>query len=957
MKETLFFLTIFSFVCIAFMQANGSAAYTFSNSSTLSTSTPPSIEPKKEGNVSGIILDGETNEPIPAATIRVLDPKDSTLVTGFSSGLEGKFSGRVKLGNYLAQFTFVGYTEVYRPFTLSPDRASLHLDTIILYEGSILLDEAVVTAPLQELVVKGDTLEYNADYFKVTEVAVVEDLLKQMTGVEIDTDGTITVEGKEIKKILVDGKEFFSDDPKIASKNLPAKMVDKLQVLDNKSEMEKMTGFDDGEEEMVINLTVKPEMRRGTFGNVFAGYGSSDRYEANALVNHMQNSDQLSFVGGVNNTNNAGASDLAVSMDNGRGSRGGSGAGGGRSGGGGGGITESGNAGVNLNKEFSKELQVGGNIRYGGNHTEATSRRYTQNFLSGGDTFEDEKNRSSNEGQNFNFDLRLEWRPDSMTTLVFRPNASRSGTSRSEQGEFSTTRDTGDTINFGHSEYYSEANGGSAGGSLSFHRRLGKIGRTVSLSLNGGSNHSESKGVNLSSTYYRSMRPDDLIDQRVTDNNESRNWSGAISYVEPVGNQKYLQLSYNYRQNSSLTEKDTRTRDEEGEYTLFDTNYSRLNDNSSTSQEISLSFRSRAEKYNYSVGFHVHPSASHRKTYVGDSIISNITQNVTNYSPTAQFNYLWSRQKNLRFTYNGSTQQPSVNQISPVTDITDPLNITFGNPDLKPSFRHSASIRFQNSQPQQRRFYMWNSTFNQTINAIVTSRYTDIETGRKENTYRNVNGNWNANTRFTTTQPIIGNKLSVSSTTSANYSRSNGFSNHEENVSRQTNLSQNLNVRLNTEKIQFSIRGNVAYNKVKNSLEGQQDREYFNYATSANTTLFLPYDWNIQSDIRYSTNSGYSDGYKEQEVLWNASVEKQVLKQKNGLVRVKVYDILQQRSNIRRNVSSNYIRDTTSNTLTSYFIVHFVYRFNVFSGGASPRDNRRREGGRESGATSRYRGN
>ena len=886
------------------------------------------------GTLSGKVIDKNTGEAVPAATIRILTMEDSTLVTGASSSSEGTFLIPVKHGNYIANISFVGYTPYFQEFTLSTAQPTVRLDTIALQEQSILLDEAVVTAAPTEILVKGDTLEYNASAYKVTGMAVVEDLLKQMTGVEIDQNGVIKVQGKEIKKIFVDGKEFFSDDPKIASKNLPARMVEKLQVVDKKSEMEKMTGFDDGEEEMIINLTVRPNMKQGSFGNAFAGYGSQERYEVNALVNHMRNSDQMTFMGGINNTNNAGASDLGSAMGGGGGrTRGG--------GGGGNGINTAANSGFNFSKKVSEKLEVGGNIRYGNNRSESLSKVYTQNLLSKGDTYEDQRNRSHSRDENVNMDVRLEWKPDSMTTLIFRPTLSFNTSESIETDLFSTTRVAGDTVNYGNADYNSHGKGKNIGGNLNFNRRLGKVGRSISVELNVRSNDSENKAMNISNTFYTGKRADDLLDQRITNSNSGSNLSGNLSYVEPLGKQKFLQFSYNYRQGSSQSDKDTRTRDEEGNYTVFDTKYSKLNDNSSLNQDIGVDFRSRSEKYNYNVGFRVYPTSSKRKTYIGDSLISNITQNVTNYSPNAQFNYLWSRQKNLHFTYTGNTDQPTVNQISPVIDVSNPLNITYGNPDLKPAFMHRMNVRYQNSNPQENRYQMLSGSFNYTLNAIVTSRFTDPETGRKENTFRNVNGNWDGDIRFITSRPFFSKKFTVSSTSNASYRVNNGFSNNEENVSRQTNLSENLSFNYNSSKFQFSVRGSISYNKVKNSLEGQQDREYFNYGSSANTTIYLPFDINIQSDIRYSTNSGYSDGFKQNETLWNASLEKQILKQKNGLIRVKVYDILQQRSNIRRNVSSNFIRDTTTNTLTSYFIVHFVYRFNVFKGGATRRDMRR----------------
>ena len=885
--------------------------------------------------ISGKIYDAETNEPIPAVTIRILAQNDSTLITGDTSARDGSFSIPVSIGKYIAQFSFMGYSNNFLDIELTKENPSLRLDSIKLNESSFLLDEAVITAQSLEIVVRGDTLEYNASAYNVAEMAVVEDLLKQMPGVEIDASGTIKVQGKEIKRIFVDGKEFFSDDPKVASKNLPAKMIDKLQVLDKKTETELTTGFDDGEEEMIINLTVKPNMKRGTFGNIAGGYGSNDRYEANALINHMRNEDQYTFIGGINNTNNAG---------------------GGRSGrGGGGGVSTSRNGGVNFNKQFSKELQLGGNTNYSSGKNYITSKTYTQNYLKQGDTFEEETSTTNSLYDNISLGFNMEWRPDSLTSIIFRPNISRSTNESENIGEFSTMRESGDTINYGNSHNISSGNSNNWNGDIEINRRFKKRGRSMSIRLRADGNTSNSLASNLSNTYYNGSREDDLLDQRITDTNKSSGFNGSASYVEPIGESYFLQFSYNYRTNSSISDKDTRTQDENGDYVILDKLYSRLNENESTNQNFGINLRTRKEKYDYTIGFSVYPSSSNRTTYIGDSLISDITQNVTNYSPTGHFNYRWSRQQNLRINYNGSTNQPSVNQISPVVDVSNPLNITYGNPNLNPSFNHRVNLRYQHSIPEHNRFYMVNGNFNYTSNAIVSSRFTDPETGRRENTYMNVDGNWNGSMQFTTTQPLKNKKFSISTTTNANYGVNNGFSNNEENINRQLNLSENLSLNYISDKVVFSIRGNVSYNKVKNSLEGQEDREYMNYGTSATSTIYLPYDINIQSDIRYSTNSGYADGFKQNEALWNASIEKQVLKQKNGIVRIRVFDILQQRSNINRSVTSNYIRDTTTNTLTSYFIASFVYRFNAFSGGGSSQDMNRRGSSRGRGPDNRTR--
>ena len=882
------------------------------------------------GTIKGKLIDDATKEAIQEANIRILNQKDSTYVTGIASERNGTFSIPIRNGNYIVHISYIGYSDMFKDVSINNSNATANLGTLSLHEDGVLLSDALITAKALEVVVRGDTVEYNADSYKVSESAVIEDLLKKMPGVEIDADGKITVNGQEIKKILIDGKEFFSDDPKVASKNLPAKMVDKLQVLERRTDMSLMTGFDDGDEEMVINLTVKPGMKEGVFGNAFAGYGSQDRYEANAMVNYMRDKDQLTFLGGLNNTNNAGFSDLASAMF-------GSGGGGGRRGGWGGssGITKSANAGLNFSKEFNEKLTLGGNVRYGDTDTDNTSSVYTQNLLSSGNTFERENNKSNNYSQNINMDFRLEWEPDSMTKFIFRPNASFYNNNRSEISEFSTVRAEGDPINHGDSEYYSKGTGKTIGGTLEGSRKLGSTGRVLSFSIGGGINDSENNAENLSNTFY-STRPEDIIDQRIKNTNDGKNLRFYASYVEPLGNRNFLQLAYNYRYNRSESDKDTRTRDGVGgEYTILDTTYSKRLKNDFYNQNVELNFRATRDKYNYMVGVSMQPSKSESKIYKGETLEESVSQNIINFAPMAQFNYMWTRQKNLRLNYYGRTNQPSVTQLSSVKDFSNPLNISYGNPDLKPAFNHSMRVRYRNFNPEKNSAYMFMTNLGFTVNDIVSSTITDRETGRRESTYENVNGNWNANMRFMTNQPLRNIKFSIFSMTFGNYNNSNGFSNLEKNTSKRLNLGETLGVNYRSDQFDFSLRGNVSYNKVDNSLQGQQNQEYFNYGGNASTTIYLPLDFLIESDFNYSTNSGYADGFDQQEFLWNAALSKQLFKQKNGTIRFKIYDILKQKSDISRSVTSNYIRDTTTNTLTSYFMFHFVYRFNIFKGGGT----------------------
>lgn len=886
-----------------------------------------SIFAQNAHSISGTVIDATSNEAIAQATIRILK-KDSTYVNGHASDVHGKFSIPAKNGTYIVQVSYIGYKDWFYNVTVSSSKNNINLGTIKIHPNNILLKETVVTAKATEVTVKGDTLEYNADSYKVQQGAVVEDLFKKMPGVEVDSEGKITVNGKQVKKILIDGEEFFSNDPKVASKNLPAKMVNKIQVLDRRSDMAQMTGFDDGDEETVINLSVKPDMKEGLMGNTFAGYGSKQRYEANALINYMKHKNQYTFIGGLNNTNNAGFSDLATGMfaGGGRGFRGGMGNNNG--------ITQAGNAGLNFSQSLSSSFKWGGNMRLGETGNDAQTTQYTQNLIKSGNTFERENAIATNKSLNFNSDFRLEWTPDTLTKIIFQPSFSIYKNQRNETGNFITTTELNDTINYGNSQYASQGNGKEMSGRLEVSRELGKKGRVLSAQLRVGMSDTENNGSSASNTYYLGSKPDDIIDQQFSIQSTTKNWRGYLSYVEPIGNNNFVQLAYSYRQNISTSDKKTFSQDANGNYTLLDSTYSKNLKNQFDNQKIELNFKSVRAKYDYTLGFSVSPSSSQSSTGIGNTHIDERKQNVINYAPTAQFNYRWNRQKNLRINYEGSTEQPSVTQLSPVRDVSNPLNVTYGNPNLKPSFSHQLRIRFMNFNSEQKSSYGLFSNINYLTKDIVPMTTTDIRTGYKETTYENVKGNWNANTRLVTNIPLKNIKYSVFSMSFVGYNHTNGFSNGEANLNQRLNLMQVAGINYRSDVLDMSLRGNVSYNSIRNSLANTQNQEYYNYSGMANTTLYLPYDFSITSDITYNTNSGYTTGYQLNEWLWNASLQKQIFKNKNGTIRFKIYDILQQRSNISRTVTANYIRDTTTNTLTSYFMFHFVYRFNIFKGGA-----------------------
>lgn len=891
-------------------------------------------------NVTGSVVEQGSDTHIEQATVRLLNVKDSAMVRGVVSARNGSFTLKnVKKGSYLLHITFIGYDPLYQPLQITGKKNPVNVGKLELSDGAIELGEAVVIGKAPEVTVRNDTVEYNADSYKVTEGSVLEDLLKKMPGVEVDSEGKITVNGKEVKKVMVDGKEFFSDDPKVASKNLPAKMIDKLQVLDKKSDMAQMTGFDDGEEETVINLTVKPGMKQGWFGNAYGGYGSKDRYEGNAMVNRFVNNDQITFMGGANNTNNMGFSDLASTMFSGMGG------GGGRRGGfgAGSGITSSGNAGLNFSKEFKPDkLTLGGNTRYSHSDNDARSKSDRQNILPGdSSSYDNSEAMSRTKSDNFGVDFRLEWKPDTMTQLIFRPSFSFSHSMNDNFSDATTLDNERDTVNTNKSSNYSESNGYNLNASIDFSRKLNNKGRVFSATLSGGNSDSYSDGMNRSDIVYFNQTDalkNSIIDQRSRYDNKGFNYRAYVSWVEPIGHNNFIQATYSISQRKQEALKNVYNQDADGIYNVLDSAYSQSYRNNFISQRASLSFKSQREKFNYTIGLNLDPSYSSSENFVGDTTLSKITRKVVNLSPMAQFNYMFDKRTNLRIMYNGRTSQPSMTQLQPVADISDPTNITIGNPDLNPRYTNNVFIRFQQFTPEKQRAFMIMANGSYIINDIVSYTSYNQETGVKTTTYKNVNGNYSGNVRMMLNTPLKNKKFSINSMTMASFANSNGYINEEKNTNRNLILSERGGIDFRSSYLDLGVNGNIRYNATSNSLQKENNQNTFNYGAGGYTTIYLPLNFKIESDVNWSTNSGYGDGFKQNEVLWNASASKSFLKNNQGTLRFKIYDILQQRSNISRSVTASYIQDSEYNTLGSYFMVHFIYRFSIFKGGASASD-------------------
>jgi hypothetical protein len=536
----------------------------------------------------------------------------------------------------------------------------------------------------------------------------------------------------------------------------------------------------------------------------------------------------------------------------------------------------------------------------------------------------------------------MEWSPNENTKLIFTPNLTYTQNTNRQSGNYLTTLiDPNDSINWGYSEYDSRTANTSLNGNLDFSHKFGKKGRTFSFSIAGGFSDQNANGANDSRTDYKNAQTRSVVtDQIYNTKNNSYNWSGFVSFVEPVGTNNFLQLSYRYRSNKSEQDRQTFKNDGFDNYSIVDSSSTKRLENVFDNQEIRLNFQSVREKYNYTAGIAVQPSNSESKTFEPDTAYSIINR-VVNFAPIVQFIYRWDKQTTLRINYTGTVNQPSATQLSNVRDESNPLNITYGNPDLNPSFQNNLRAQFQKSNQDRTTTITSAANIGFTTNAIVNYSFVD-SVGKRESTYRNVNGNKNANLRFMFNKAFFNRKFSINSASNISYSESNGFINGDQNTTGDMSLGETLRASYRSDLFDLSLRGNVRYSKTDKSLAGQISSEVFDYGGNANTTIYLPWDFGISSDMNYSTNSGYSDGFKQNEWLWNASIQKQLFKDKSGTIKFSMYDILQQRSNISRTSGAQSLQYTASNTVGSYFMFSFTYRFRSFKGAQQQRDYRNR---------------
>jgi hypothetical protein len=898
---------------------------------------------KPLGLIKGTVMDTAAKRGLSYATISLVQAKDSSLISFLRADSTGGFQLKnIANGNYLISASYVGFVPVWVPVNLK-EGESFNLGVLAMTD---LNSESavIVNAKRAPVVMNNDTLEFNTENFKTQPNAVVEDLLKKLPGVVVDADGTVRVNGQKINRVLVNGKEFFTGDPKLATKNLDADAVDKVQVFDKKSDRAAFTGVDDGQSEKAINLKLKKDRNKSLFGKVSAGAGTDSRYDAQTNINKFNGDQQISLLGMANNTNRQGFSindvlnfsgDLARGMRSGGGIniRVGSGDDNGLPISGLGqnqqGIAKTFAGGVNFNDTWKKKTDVNGSfiasdVDLG---TERSSNR--QNLLPGNnfDYVSNSINQKRVQQQRVNFSI--DQRVDSFISFKIVPQITFQQNDNRSTSNYVSTDAKGIKLNDGSSDNSTRSEATNMVTNAQYRQRLKKKGRTISSNLSWNDNNSTQSGalLNRNSFYVSGISlKDSITNQRNTRDAHTSSYGGNLIYTEPIGKKSLLEFSVFY--NSSKGRSNRKAYDynaASGKFDLLNKLQSNDFNNSFEYGGGGISWRSNQKKINYTLG------TSLQSTNLISTNNSNgniINQQFTDWLPSLNMQYKFNSTRNLSLNYSTSTQNPSTQQLQPIVDVTDPLNTYTGNPNLKRTYVQNLSLNYFNANTfSQSNFFAFLSA-SKSDNAIVNSDIIQTN-GARLSSPVNTDGVYNLFANADMGFPIKKLKSRIDIGLGASYMNNVSFINLAKNTIVNSSLGPNLSWSYgNDTKFDLRLSARLNFSNIAYALQPQLNSRYLQQIYGLETNNTLPWGILINNNFNYTINTGRADGYNLNLPLWNISMAKGFLKNNRGEIKFSVFDLLNKNIGLSRNASQNYIEDTRYNVLQRYFMLTASYRLN-----------------------------
>jgi hypothetical protein len=891
--------------------------------------------------IQGSLKDSIANRALNSATVSLIYAKDSSLVSFSRTNEEGFFNFKnVAAGSYLISVSYVGYIPKWVPVITGTEKT---VEMGVIYMNDVnSMSTVTVTARRPPVVINGDSVEFNSENFKTAPNAVVEDLLKKMPGMEVDNAGGITVNGKKVTKVFVNGKEFFTGDPMMATKNLPADAVDKIQVYDRKSDQAMFTGIDDGSEETAINLKLKKDRNKSTFGKLNGGAGTPSVFDAQGNVNVINNDEQFSAIGGANNTNRQNFSSRNIVNF--------SGGGGGRPGAGGGvtinfsgsggsgetdanaqGIAETYSIGGNYSNLFnSKKIEFNANTAISDLERNNNSFSKTQNLTPGNAFNRESKSNSIAGNKQQNFVSTIDYKVSDNFSFRFTPSLGLQQTTNYSEDSTKTYLTNGNLLNSNTTIASSASDAVNAASTLLLRKKFAKKGRTLSSTITQSFNRSNSTGNQFTeqlSYLNNKLTNDSILDQRNTRTGENSSYSANLIYTEPLGKKSLLE--FNTYLSKSIGSSSRRIFDRNNMTDAYDLLNTRLTNEFNSEYTYSgggMSYRSNQKKYNFSTGF------SLQKAVLDGENISPITSEKTKFSqsfqdilPNATFRYNFSQTKNLNIDYRTSTNQPSITQLQPVLDQSNINRQSIGNPDLKRSYVHNLNIRFFSSK------ILAGKSFFSTLNASTTNNSIVNKDSVRPNrtilsTPVNVNGVYRINGSMNYGFGIkkLNSRLSfgLNAGLNNNISYANGLLNTIVTKSTGPSMSYTYIV---DDVIDINLTARYSFSNTSNKVNPTLNTNFLTKVFGADMTNYLPWNIVLNQSFNYAINTGRAVGFNTSIPIWNASFSKFFMKNKRAEIKMSAFDLLNKNIGINRNVSQNQIVDRSYNVISQYFLLTFTY--------------------------------
>jgi hypothetical protein len=861
--------------------------------------------------IKGRLIDKDTQQPLEGATVLLLSTKDSSQSASAFTEERGFFVlEALKEGQFKLHISYLGYQTMSYTLMIKKSDTLIDMSVISMQKAGVTLRMVEIVEVRPPVKIKKDTLEFDAGYYRIRENAMLDELLMKLPGVQIGDDGTVKVNGISVEKILVDGKPFFGNDTKLATRNLPINIIDKVQLIDDKSDKAQYVGSNNEKRRKTINITVKQNRKDNFIGSATLGIGTNDRFVGNVNLNQFGSKQQLSFLAGGNNINGYLDGEGRIRVSPGVAN----------------GITQNWNGGVNYNKDFNKALKISSSHLFNKDYTENQLNSIRQNLLPDTTYYYAQKANIANSFYKHSLNMRIEYNPDTVRSLIINTMFVYDCRNENYKNFYESSSEDRKVINSGtmHSANSTKSPHLDVGVLLA--RKFRKPGRNIGVGLDLALNRMNMERFNKSFSLF--IRPDnsnykDTIDQRSEIKNRYLYTQLSITYTEPVFKGHLLEFSHTYTWRKSTSIQFTY------DYNVSKGRYDRLNDSLSNSFKngsftylASISISAQKQKYSYSLGLNM----LYNNINSGDiNQYSGIQQRTTNFYPTAYFNYELNDNRRLSFDYGGGLQPPDVAQLQPVINNSNPLYMQQGNPSLKAAFTHNFSLSYSHFNPLKMSAFIVGVNGDFTSNKITNESWVD-SLGRQLNKPVNVNGCYNLNVAMENTFPLTKQRTSIKTNTLLAFRQDVTYNNLMKVQAKGFNITQAVGFSWAYKKaFDFTTSARASYIGMLYSPQQNINSNYLTYALSISCNVNLPLGLTVSSSLDYKLNSNRIPGYNSAASLLNASLSKKVLRHKQALIRVQGLDLLKQNVGINRTINSNYIEDMQAMVMQRFFIVAFTY--------------------------------